>query len=360
MKILITGGHVTPALAVIEELRRHKNINIVFIGKKYVNIFDQSLSFEYKAINRQNIRFIDLKTGRLNRILSFRTIREILQTPAGFWRVFNILKQEKPDKILSFGGHIALPVAIAAFFLSIPVFTHEQTISPGITNRIIGIFAEKIFVAFKETKSFFKNKKTIVTGNPLREAIFKVIKKPFLVVKTKPVIYVTGGSLGSQTINAIIEKLLPRLLDHYIVIHQTGEMSKYKDYQKLSEMRINDYFIGKHFYDDEIGYIYSLADLIVSRSGANTVFETIALRKPAIFIPLPWSANQEQKKHAVWLSQKGVAEIFDQEQDPSDLFLLVRRVFANIDIYKNNFQHIKKYDQRFAVQTIVEQVLRSN
>lgn len=361
MKILITGGHLTPALAVIEELKKIRNTEIVFVGRKYALDFEKTLSFEYQSIKKLGIRFIELKTGRLTRIISWRSFLNFIKFPLGFIYAFQILKKEKPDVILSFGGYLGLPVAIISWLMRISVYTHEQTIIPGLTNRVIGFFAKKIFISFEESKKYFPSGKIVLSGNPIRSSIFQIRKKPFIINKTKPVIYVTGGSLGSHSINVLIESIISRLLQDFIVIHQTGDTKEYQDFERLSLIKNKNYFLKKHFFDEEIGYIYSLTDLIISRAGANTVFEIIALKKPAILIPLPWSASNEQKAQAQFLKEKGVAEIFFQEEDKygrsSHLYQLIIKMTNNLSKYKKNFDCLKDYYKKDANKIIINQIL---
>lgn len=412
MKILITGGHVTPALAVIEELKKHKNLKIVFVGRKYALDFEKTPSFEYQSIKNLGLKFIELKAGRLTRVLCCRTIINFFRFPFGFLRAFQILKHEKPDVILSFGGYLALPITISAWFVNIPIFTHEQTIVPGLTNRIISFLAKKVFISFPETARYFnppsrkspivrlrdverisasagfqlleevqkknprpsgggsfKKNKVVFTGNPLRTSIFLQPSRVLTLANSsmlgiqhdKKTIYITGGSLGAHSLNVVIEQILSRLLAKFIVIHQTGNTEEYGDFGRLSKIKNESYFVRRHFYDDEIGCIYSLADFIISRSGANTVFELMALQKPAILIPLPWSAHREQKAQAEFLKDKGVAEIFYQDNgtdDPSDrLYKLVIRMANNLAKYQRNFTHLEDYYKKDAAKKIVEHVL---
>lgn len=358
MKILITGGHVTPALAVIEELKKHPGIDIVFVGRKYVNSKEKTTSFEYQVIKNAGVRFIHIETGRLTRLFSLHTLIDFLQSPLGLLRSWNIIRKENPDCVLSFGGYIAFPLAIVALFLRIPLFTHEQTIAPGFTNRMIAHWAQKIFISFPETARYFNHKKTIITGNPLRTVIFSTIKKPFDLHKTKPVVYITGGSLGSHSINLIVESILPDLLKKYHIIHQAGDSSEYQDFKRLSHNHDQNYFLFKHFSNNEIGHVYSMADIVIARAGANTIGELIALQKPAVLIPLPWSSGGEQKAHAEFMQKKRVAEIFDQEKHtfPS-LLLLIEKIIHNKNAYIKNYVRLKHYFYHNASKTIVRHIL---
>jgi UDP-N-acetylglucosamine--N-acetylmuramyl-(pentapeptide) pyrophosphoryl-undecaprenol N-acetylglucosamine transferase len=259
-----------------------------------------------------------------------------------------VIREEKPDIVFCFGGYIALPIAVAAFLNRIKIYTHEQTVSPGLANRIIAWLADKVFCAFDEASRNLPKGKTIVCGNLVRSAIFSVQKKPFTLIKDRPIIYVTGGSLGSHSINTLIKEILPQLLAKYIVVHQTGETKEYEDYEKLmswqrklSDEQRNRYFLVKHFFEEEIGYIYSLADLVIGRAGANTFFELLALEKPAIFIPLPWSAHHEQQKQADIFQKFSVGAVFSQSDSSDNLLRLIEKMMNDLPSYKNNFKSLK-------------------
>ena len=363
MKILITGGHVTPALVIIDKLVKDAQNSLVFVGREYASDSSNSKSFEFHEINKRKVKFIHLEAGRLSRIFSLSTVKDLYKFPIGLYHAFRIIGNEKPDIILSFGGYIALPIVLAGYIFKISIYTHEQTIRPGLANKIIGLFARKIFVAFPQAAGYFEINKTIVTGNPIRESIFKIIKKPFTIQKTKPVIYITGGSLGSHSINIHIANILPELLKKYIVIQQTGDAAEYRDYEKILEKnkqllqeQQKNFFPRKHFFEDEIGYIYNICDLVIGRSGANTFFEMIALKKPAIFIPLPWSANQEQQEHAKIFKEAQTGEIFDQKDTSENLSLLIDLVMANLGYYSDNFNKLNSYYEKFDANSIIQTI----
>lgn len=363
MKLLITGGHITPALAIIDEVlnKKHSDIDIIFVGRKHTSLSRKEISLEYQEIHSRKIRFIDLEAGRLTRILSLKIFKNLLKLPKGYVQAFKILRKEKPDIILTFGSYIGLPIAICGWLLSIPVYVHEQAVHPGLANQLIGQFASQIFVSFPESREFFDKKKTVVSGNPVRKQIFEVIKKPLSITKSLPVIYITGGSLGSHSINKLIKPILRSLLKHYFVIHQTGNVAEYHDYDTFKEIKHKlpadlrqRYFLKTHFLSDEIGYIYSVADLVIGRSGANTFFELVALHKPAIFIPLPWSANREQQKHAEIFRAAGTGEVFDQEGDSQNFLGMIINIVDNIHSYKENFKNLDELYKHNAVQIILK------
>lgn len=359
MKILITGGHVTPALAVIEELKKRPGIQIIFVGRKYALDGENTLSFEYQEIVRRNIPFVDLRTGRINRFLSLETIEALLRIPFGFIHAISILRLKKPDLILSFGGYLALPIAFAGFFYHIPLYTHEQTIVPGLANRVISFFSKQIFISFKDTSSYFPAHKVVLTGNPLRNSIFEVRTQPFNISKTKPVLLVTGGSLGSHALNMLIKPILLTLLKKYIVVHQTGDTAEFNDYLVLQDFcrtlpkdLQRNYFLKKHISEDEIGFVFHLSDLVISRAGANTFFELVALEKPAVLIPLPISASGEQQKHADLFQKAGAGKVFSQEEGSEKLLSLIEAMVSSLKSYKKNSSTLRPLIHNEAAKTI--------
>ena len=364
MKILITGGHLSPALAVIEAyLKKKLSGEIIFVGRKYINEFEKTFSLEYREVTKKNIRFIPLRAGRFTRVLSLRSLLNLIYIPIGFFEAWQIIRREKPDVILSFGSYLALPIAIIGFIYKIPIFTHEQTISPGLANRIIGFLAKKVFLAFPEAANFFDKNKVEIVGNPIRQIIFTVKKKTISIKKDRPVIYITGGSLGSHAINNHIKNILSQILKKYIVIHQTGDVKQYNDYEELLEIKKklspslrSHYFLKKHFFEEEIGYIYSIADVVIARAGANTFFELLALEKPTIFIPLPWAANNEQYFQAKIFEKAKTGIIFNQKDSSQFLLQLINKIIKERKNYQKNFIHLKHLFNKNAAEYIVEKI----
>jgi UDP-N-acetylglucosamine--N-acetylmuramyl-(pentapeptide) pyrophosphoryl-undecaprenol N-acetylglucosamine transferase len=366
MKLLITGGHLSPALALIEELQKtKKEVDIVFVGRKYPLDRERTLSLEYKEINKKNLTFISIEAGRLNRIISFSSLIGIAKIPIGFLQAFFIINKQRPDLIISFGGYLALPIVFWSYMFGIPIFTHEQTIKPGLANKLISFFSKKIFVAFEEVKNNFPKNKTYVSGNPVKPSIFKIKEKPFKIIKDRPVIYITGGSLGSHSINLHIKKIIIKLLNNYIVIHQVGDTKEYHDYEdlliiknQLPEKFKTRYFLVKHFFDDQIGYIYNVADLVISRAGANTFFELLALKKPALFIPLPWSSGREQQHHAEIFTKAGCSEFFHQIEPSEKLLRLIFQMISKIDYYQNNFKYLSKRYNKNVSKYLIDEIFK--
>ena len=289
----------------------------------------------------------------------------LVKIPLGFIQALFIINKEAPDFIMSFGGYLALPIVFWGYIFRIPIFTHEQTIKPGLANRLISIFSKKIFVSFDEVKNNFPKNKTYVSGNPVKPSIFMVKEKPFVINKDRPVIYITGGSLGSHSINLHLKKILKPLLEKFIIIHQVGETKEYHDFddlilikKNLTEEKKSRYFLAEHFFDDEIGYIYSLSDLVVGRSGANTFFELLALEKPALFIPLPWSSGREQQHHAEIFAKAGCGEIFHQIESSEKLLRLIGQMIGKIDYYRNNFKILSKRYKKNVSKYLISEIFK--
>ncbi|PIZ63547.1 hypothetical protein COY16_01825 [Candidatus Roizmanbacteria bacterium CG_4_10_14_0_2_um_filter_39_13] len=363
-KIIITGGHPAPALAIIDQLKKdHPPVEIVFVGRKYNNAQEKSESFEYQEINKRSIQFINLDAGRVTRVFSLQSLLNILRIPFGFVHALVILMQQKPNVILTFGGYLSLPMAFIGYLFGIPVYIHEQTIRPGSANKIISYLAKKIFISFEQSIKFFPSDKSILTGNPVRTSIFEDNHGTIVRDESVPCIYITGGSLGSHAINILFENIVPKLLEKYCIVHQTGNVEAYGDFNLLNDLKKSlpsnlqkRYILKTHISNEDIGAVYKAADLVVGRSGANTCFELVALHKPALLIPLPWSAYDEQQKQAALLSSFGAAELFDQYDSSMDLLELIYKMMDNIKVYEEAYQKISGIYKSDAVSRIITEI----
>lgn len=347
MKIVVTGGHLNPALSIIEELP--EDTEILIIGRKYGLEGDKALSLEYLSAKKLNIPFKAITTGRLQRKFTRHTISSLVKFPFGIFQAISILKNFKPDIILTFGGYIALPVAIAGFVLRIPVVVHEQTLEAGLSNRIIAFFAKKVFISWESSKKFFPRDKTVLTGNPVRK--YKVSGVKYKVSEEDlSLVYITGGSSGSHAINILIEGCIRKLLEKYKIIHQTGDAREYGDFERLEKLKASlpenmqkRYTLTKFVEPDQVFSVLEAASLVVSRSGINTVTELIYVGKPALLIPLPYSQNQEQLKNAMFFKKSGLGEVLDQNRtSPQELIEAVDLMVKNLTKYKESGKNAQK------------------
>lgn len=363
MRIVITGGHLNPALCVIDEFP--KDTEILMVGRKYGIEGDKALSLEYLNAKSLKISFKSVTTGRFQRKFTKHTIFSFFKIPLGFYQSFLILREFKPDVILTFGGYIALPIAVLGFFLRIPVVLHEQTLGAGLTNRIISIFAKKVCISWESSRKFFPPSKVVLTGNPVRKFHPPAGGFKFPILNERlPLIYITGGSLGSHAINLLIESCIKRLLEKFRVIHQTGDAKEFLDFdrlvkfrQSLDEKSRNRYEICKFVDPKNVGSIINMADLVVSRSGINTVTELIFFKKPSLLIPLPFSQNHEQIKNAMFFKDLGLGEYFYQKDlTPDKLYQEICLMYKNLEKYKLVKNDIIMQDTAKRINNILKKI----
>lgn len=338
---MFTGGHVTPALATIEELLKTRSrAQIAFVGRKYAIEGSRTISEEYRIMRERNIRFITLTAGRFKREGGLRVLTSLLKVPVGLIQAFWIVHTVRPDVIVSFGGYVALPVVVTGWLMRIPAITHEQTRRPGLANRIISRLSRHTCTSFPDAESRIGLSGPIThTGLPIRERIFSNEQfMPFkFPSKTRPLIFIVGGSTGSVSINTVVYDALPALVRMYSVVHQTGQLSFTKARERKSALSTGtEYYIPVPYLDEpDYAALLSRADLIVGRSGANTVMEIAAAGKAAVFIPLPWASENEQYYNAEFLRKAGSAVILPQHKLTSDsLVRTIRETLDNIDAHR--------------------------
>lgn len=411
MKILITGAHFTPAQAVIEELQKvggsedkqslrpdglrriresDKNsiftgarerlgddqIEIVYVGRKYTQEGDSTLSVESQVLPKLGVKFIPIVAGRLRRLVEFGTIVSFFKIPIGFVQSFFYVLKEQPDVVLSFGGYVAVGSVFSAWLLNIPVIIHEQTLVTGLANRFSNLFASKIAVTFDKEYSFNKNK-MILTGNPMRKELVgkgpegpngpegpEVIELLKIQWKEKlPLIYITGGNQGSVIINNAVSPSLDELTQKAVVVHQTGD-SKYNEYEKQVEIRKGlkfkeRYLVQKWFDAKEVAVIFRNADLVISRAGANTLLELAYFGIPTIVIPLPYLSNDEQNVNAKFFEKLGLVQILSQKSlSPEKLEALILESLKSLTRLKKEAEGCRSVvildaEKKLALETIL-------
>jgi UDP-N-acetylglucosamine--N-acetylmuramyl-(pentapeptide) pyrophosphoryl-undecaprenol N-acetylglucosamine transferase len=324
-----TGGHVQPAIAVADVLREKASVQLTWIGS--------STGVESESAAQRSIPFRSIPTGKLRRYFSLQTFTDAFRIPVGVARARLHLRDMQPDVIFSTGGFVSVPTVIAGWLAGIPIITHEQTATVGLANKINARIAVTVALAYQETARLipFANERIIITGNPVRAELLEGnaerAREQLGLPSTLPVLYVTGGSLGAQAVNAAIRSLIPTLVEEYSVVHQCGPAAMNGDYPRLLETRselpehLRDRYVVRERIGAELADIYALADLVVGRSGGGTVAELAMLGKPAIFIPLPGTASDEQTRNARVLAESGGATILPQVE------LSPERLQAHID-----------------------------
>jgi UDP-N-acetylglucosamine--N-acetylmuramyl-(pentapeptide) pyrophosphoryl-undecaprenol N-acetylglucosamine transferase len=305
-----TGGHVFPALAVLEELKARSGAKVVWIGSRG--------GMEGRLLARYDIPFYLIPAGKLRRYFSLRNLLDIFKIAAGIAASLYILLKERPRLVFSKGGYVSVPVVVAASLLGIPVLTHESDIIPGLATRINARFAEKVLVSFADTRDSFRpgeRKKIVHTGNPVRrdllagspEAGRKLVGCP----PDRFLLLVLGGSQGSAFLNRLVLAALPKLTSSCFVVHQMGEAN----YRRIE---LPNYY-GAPFFTRQLPDLLAASDLVVCRSGANTVWELAALGKPSLLIPLPRSASRgDQIANARFFVRSGAALMLEEKELDAD------------------------------------------
>lgn len=318
-----TGGHTSPVIAVLDRLRERGPIDTTWIGGTW--------GVEREAAERSGVPFIAIPTGKLRRYFSWQTPIDVARIPLGYLQAYRHLRRIQPAVIFSTGGYVAVPTALAAARLGIPVLTHEQTAQLGLATRIIARSADVLALSFPlpEATQISGKPRVIVTGNPVRTSLFGGDAARgaahFGLSSEMPTIYVTGGARGSSPVNERIERALPLLLPSTQIIHATGPTEANGDHPRLWAVREKipaewrDRYVVVETLGDELRDVYALAALVVGRSGAGTVAEVAALGKPSILIPLPGTGGDEATKNARVLSDVDAAVLIPQTEATPEL-----------------------------------------
>lgn len=314
--IIITGGHLTPALATIHQLKKH-SLDIVFVGRTHTGPLT-SAARESQFARDLGLSFEELDPPKLHRKPLFLNLGQLPKLTSSLFKAHSIITTHQPKLILSFGGYLALPLALAAYLKHIPVLTHEQTTVMGLTNRLISRFSS-VAISWPQTR--FSPSKAILTGNPIRPEFLKSPKKPdwYQNPHQLPLLFVTGGNQGAHAINQQIFTDLARLTSTYYLVHQTGNSNSKADFKlsqklhrQLSIKSQKNYHSQPWFSASEISWLFKHANLVISRSGANTITELLLTNSQSLLVPLPIAGANEQLHNAQLLEKLGLATILPQ------------------------------------------------
>lgn len=326
MKFVITGGgtggHLTPALAVIDAIKRSdSSADILFIGS--------TTGLEAEIVPKRDIVYKSIATGKLRRssrgilgMLTIANFRDMLAVPKGLIDAYRILQAYKPDALLSTGGYVAVPASIAARLLNIPIVIHEQTTTIGLANRICCAIAHTVALSFEIARGDLPARAragAVVTGNPIRKETLAGSKERaaerFGLTNDTPVILITGGAQGARVINTAVADAIAELTKNHFVIHQCGKqgiesLTAARDDQPAA---VRERWILHAFLDtDAMADAWAAAQVVIARAGAGTVNEALILGKPMIFIPLEPSSRDEQLRNAERSVSLGAAVIVRQ------------------------------------------------
>jgi UDP-N-acetylglucosamine--N-acetylmuramyl-(pentapeptide) pyrophosphoryl-undecaprenol N-acetylglucosamine transferase len=323
-KIILTGGgtagHVTPNLALLPTLRE-RGYEINYIGS-YNGI-------EKKLIEDAGIPYHGISSGKLRRYFDLKNFSDPFRVIKGFTEALSLMKKYKPDVVFSKGGFVSVPVVLAAKHYKIPTIIHESDMTPGLANKICIPSAARVCCNFPETLKYLPEDKAVLTGSPIRKELLEGDRITGLkyagLSDGKPVILVIGGSLGAVAVNQAIRSILPKLLEKYQVIHICGKG------------HIDDSLIGTPGYvqyeyvDAPLRHLFAAADIMVSRAGANSICEILALRKPNVLIPLSAAASRgDQILNARSFEKQGFSTVLEEEKvDDTTLYQAIEDTYEN-------------------------------
>ncbi len=343
-KIIIVGGHFMPAISFSEEAR--KFYEIVWVGVKKTSLFSKTESLEFLSVRAKNYKFYSLIAGKFSRFWKgkefFKSLIYLARVPIGIFQAIFIILKENPKFIVGFGGYTSVAVSVASKILGKKFFIHEQILSPSLASRITFPFVEKLFLSFPPENMEGLNEKILKKSFYVGNFIRKEILEKFGSSVEKNLIFVTGGNQGSEFLNHLILKNLDWMIEKgYKIIHQTGGNFDFERIPKKFWQNKN--YTPKRFFESgEMAENLAKSELIISRSGANTIYEMLYLEKKGILIPLPNSSNKdEQMKNAEFLKSFGLVEILKEDEilENPDIFC---EVFEKVLDSKNIIDESKR------------------
>ena len=368
MKILFTGGgtggHFYPIVAIIEALQvlieeeRMLGIDFIFISDS---------PYDNEILLKQDVRFKRVGAGKVRRYFSFLNVLDVFKTLGGLWSAFWFMYREFPDVVFGKGGYASFPALFASRVLGIPVMLHESDAKPGWVNRWAAKFAKRIAISFSESAKYFPEQKTALTGNPVRKEILgstpEEAKEVFQLEPTIPVLFILGGSQGSKNINDTVLDVAPEIVKFAQIIHQCGKNNIEEVKGRLSVALEKSpyksrYYVYGYLNDAYLRDASSVADLIISRAGASSIFEIASWGIPSILIPLANSAQDHQRENAYSYARAGAAEVIEEQNLTPHLLLSEIKLLLNdkkrIEIMKET---AKNFAQPKAARKIARELL---
>ncbi|MBQ7785052.1 MAG: undecaprenyldiphospho-muramoylpentapeptide beta-N-acetylglucosaminyltransferase [Clostridia bacterium] len=345
-RIVLTGGgtagHVSPNQALIPLLLKD-GWDIHYIGTK--------AGIERSLIEpMQGVSYHAVSTGKLRRYFDWKNFSDPFRVIAGMFQSFSIIRKLKPSIVFSKGGFVSVPVVVGAALCGVPVVMHESDITPGLANKLCKPFSKAICTTFPECAKLLGSK-GVLTGTPLRRQIFSGSREKGLAMTgfdgSRPVLMMIGGSLGAQTVNAVLREALPALTEKYDVLHVCGRgnldaslenMAGYKQFEYLS---------------DELPDAFACADIMLSRAGSNSLSELMALRKPALLIPYH-SGRGDQVLNANSLKARGLAHVMIQsDMNAQSLAKAIDALYADRELL---VQRLSAQEDADGTQAVLAQI----
>lgn len=353
-KIVLTGGgtagHVTPNIALLPSLRQ-AGYEISYVGS-----YD---GIEKKLMADFDIPYTGISTGKLRRYLDIKNLTDPFRVLKGFSEARHFLKEYQPDVVFSKGGFVSVPVVRAAASLKIPCIIHESDMTPGLANKLCFSAATKICCNFPETVKMLPEGKAVLTGSPIRVELTQGNKIAGLdmcgFTANKPIIMVIGGSLGAANVNKAVRDALPRLLEDFQVVHLCGK-------DKLDNLLLTTPGYRQFEYvRTELKDLFAMADIVISRAGANAICELLALRKPNILIPLPAESSRgDQLLNAQSFEAQGFSIVISEDDLTTELLVdRVHELFCNRQSYHDAMGQSGQMDSIRTIIRLIEEAAAS-
>lgn len=329
-----TGGHFYPLIAVAESLRSaDPSVVLYYIGPN---------QYDKKSLDDNRIQFVHCPSGKTRRYFSLLNALDPFKVIIGFFVAVVKLYVIYPDVLFSKGGFTSVPVVLAAYILRIPIVIHESDTKPGRANKLASHMARYIGIAFEDTAQYFPKEKTALVGMPIRKSFFVQETDPAAklgIPSDRPIIFVTGGSLGSVAINNLILDSLDELLPQYTVVHQTGPKNESAMQATAASLvakneQLERYFVMGTLSEEHMHLAQSAASLVISRAGAGTIFELSLKGKPAILIPIPEKISHDQHENAYAYARSGAASVMEEHNLTDSLLTAeIARIMGNAEVY---------------------------
>ena len=344
-----TAGHVTPNIALIPRLKE-LGYEISYIG---------SLDgIEKKLIEELNIPYYGISSGKLRRYFDLKNFSDPFKVLKGYAQSRKLLKKLKPDVVFSKGGFVTVPVVVAAKGCKIPAIIHESDMTPGLANKLAIPSATKVCCNFPETLKHLPEEKAVLTGTPIRQELLSGDKLEALkfcgFTASKPVIMIIGGSLGAAAVNDSMRKILPELLKDFQVVHLCGK-------GKLDESLQNtEGYIQFEYIKKELADLFALADIVVSRAGANAICEILALQKPNLLIPLSAKASRgDQILNARSFEKQGYSMVLEEEEITDEKLLeTIHTLYEKRDNFTDAMKQSNSIDSITKITNLIEDCVK--
>jgi len=353
-----TGGHIIPLIVVAQKIKeKNSQVQFMFIGPNG--------PIERKLIEAQNIPAKHVLVGKMRRYFSLYYLVDIFKIPLGVIQALWYLLFYMPDAIFSKGGYASFPVVVVGWLYRIPIFIHDSDANPGLANGMLAKLANRVAISYPQAEKYFPAEQVVLTGNPLRLDIAQgdaqKAREMFSFTESKKTIFIWGGSQGARAINSKILDILPELLKRYQVIHQTGDNNFEEVERKAGELGIKpgrEGYIVLPFIQEELKNILALADLIISRSGSNSISEIAANGKPSIIIPLKNSANNHQRMNAYAIAKVGGCIVLEESNLGSHMLLeKINEIMGNTELQEKLKNNIKTFYHPDAAEKIADGIL---